>query len=137
MVAIFRQTAWSNFTNFGISFYLQGMRYSKCNIASSEFSTFSRAARRDSASQYLSQFLVDTNVLNQGDTAPPERLINICTFGAVNLVQETLQATLLHAFYSLNKLKDMLYLLFQKQKLTLDLSTSSQPRKQVSKYGVT
>ena len=45
----------------------------------------SRAAQRDSTSQYLSQVLVDTNV-NQGVTALTQRLVSMYNFGAVSLL---------------------------------------------------
>ena len=125
MVAVFRQAARSNFKNFCVSFYLRGMRYMKTNNASSEFSTSSRAARRDLASQYLSQVLVDTNVLNQGVTARPSVLLASITLEREVRSAKTLRAALLRAFYYLNRLKDTPYLLFQKQKLTPSLSTSS------------
>ena len=38
--------------------------------------------------QYLSQVLVDTNVLNQGITIPTQRLISIYNFGAVGPFNE-------------------------------------------------
>ena len=46
----------------------------------------SRAARRDLVSQYLSQVLVNTNVLNQGVTVPTQRLIStfMYNFGVVS-----------------------------------------------------
>ena len=84
MVAVLRQAGQSNFTNFGVSFYLQGMQYMKANNASSEFSTSSMVTQRDLASQYLSQVLVDTNVLNQGVTASTQRLISAYNSGAVS-----------------------------------------------------
>ena len=137
MVAILRQAAQSNVMNFGVSFYLQGMHYMKANNASSEFSTSSRVhvARRDSASQYLSQVLVDTNILNQRVMAPTQRLISVYNFGAVSPFRKNSSSCLLHAFYYLNRLIDTQYLLFQKQKLTPCLSTSSRLQKQASRYG--
>ena len=64
------------------------MRFTKANNASREFSTSSRAARRDLASQYLYQVVVDTNVLNQGVPAPTQRLISSYNFGAVSPFRE-------------------------------------------------
>ena len=64
------------------------MHYTKANNASSEFSMFSRAARTNSAFQYLSQVLVDTNVVKQGITAPTQRLIGVYNFGAVSPFRE-------------------------------------------------
>ena len=76
----------------------------KANYASSKFSTSSMVARRDFASQYLSQVLVDTNVLNQGVTAPTQRHIRVDNFGAVSPFREILRTALLCAFYYLNRL---------------------------------
>ena len=92
MVAILKQAERSNFTNFDFSFYFRGIRYTctMANNTSNEFSTSSRAAQRDSASQYLSKVLVGTNVLNQSVTAPTQRLISIYNFGAVIPSRETL-----------------------------------------------
>ena len=84
MVAVLRQAARSNFTNFGVSFYLRWMCYTKANNANREFSMSSRAAQRDSASQYLSQVLVDKNVLNQGITTLTQHLTSVYNFGAVS-----------------------------------------------------
>ena len=45
-------------------------------------------ARKDYASQYLSQLLVDTNLLNQGVIPLTRRLISIYNFGEVSLTHE-------------------------------------------------
>ena len=84
IVAILKQAVRLNFTKFGTSFYLRRMYYTKANNTSSEFSTSSSMAQGDLASQYLSQVLVDTSILNQGITAPTQRLITIYNFGAVS-----------------------------------------------------
>ena len=62
-------------TKVALDVYLQGMRYTKVNNASSEFSMSSRAVWRDLASQNLYQVLVDIGALNQGVTAPTQRLL--------------------------------------------------------------
>ena len=88
MVSIIRQAARLNFINFGVGFYLRGMYYTKANVASRELSTSSREVRRNSASQYLSQVLVNKNILNQGVTTPTQHLTSIYSFEAVSLFRE-------------------------------------------------
>ena len=58
-------------------FFPLGMHYTKANNASGGFSTFSRAAQKDLAYQYLYQVLVDTNVVNQDVTAQTQCLITL------------------------------------------------------------
>ena len=72
------------FHKFRRQFLLPGNVLYEVNNASSEVATSSKAARRDSAFQYPSQVLVDTNVLNQGVTALTQHLISAYNFGAVS-----------------------------------------------------
>ena len=61
------------------------MRYTRLTT----LAVTSQHPQRDSASQYLSQVLVDANVLNQGVPTPTQRLIGIYNFGAVSVTSES------------------------------------------------